>query len=77
MVPVAVPLLKKPMKHQSDNVFTKFTPDVFNSKVVLWKGWRAYIGPANHMEREWLANIEASVFFALRIQSVVATPRLC
>lgn len=61
-VPVAIPLLKRLLKHQADNVFTQFIPDCFHSKVIWWKGYGAYIGSANHTDRGWLTNIETGVF---------------
>ncbi|WP_303760972.1 phospholipase D family protein [Alcanivorax jadensis] len=61
-VPVSVPLLKRLLLNQKDNVFTKFIPDCFHPKVIWWKGYGAYIGSANHTERGWLTNIEAGVF---------------
>jgi len=61
-VPVAVPLLKRLLEHQKDNIFTRFIPDCFHPKVIWWKGYGAYIGSANHTDRGWLTNIEAGVF---------------
>ena len=61
-VPVAVPFLKRLLKHLSDNIFTNFVPDCFHSKVIWWKGYGAYIGSANHTDRGWLSNIEAGIF---------------
>ena len=61
-VPVSVPLLKRLLLSQKNNVFTKFIPDCFHPKVIWWKGYGAYIGSANHTERGWLTNIEAGVF---------------
>ena len=61
-VPVSVPLLKRLLQHQRDNVFTSFVRDCFHSKVIWWKGYGAYIGSANHTDRGWLTNIEAGVF---------------
>lgn len=61
-VPVSVPFLKRLLKHQKDNVFTKFVPDCFHSKVIWWKGYGAYIGSANHTDRAWVTNIEAGLF---------------
>lgn len=61
-VPVAVPLLKRLLGHQKDNVFSRFVPDCFHPKVIWWKGYGAYIGSANHTDRGWLTNIEAGVF---------------
>lgn len=61
-VPVSVPLLKRLLKHQKDNVFTRFVPDRFHPKVIWWKGYGAYIGSANHTDNGWLINIEAGVF---------------
>ncbi|MCW8193381.1 phosphatidylserine/phosphatidylglycerophosphate/cardiolipin synthase family protein [Proteobacteria bacterium 005FR1] len=63
-VPVAIPLLKRLLKHQRHNVFTNFIPDCFHSKVIWWKGYGAYIGSANHTDRGWLTNIEAGVFLS-------------
>jgi PLD-like domain len=63
-VPVAVPTLRKLLRHQSDNVFTKFIPDCFHPKIIWWKGYGAYIGSANLTDRGWLTNIEAGVFIS-------------
>lgn len=61
-VPVSIELLKRLLKHQKDNIFTKFVPDCFHAKVIWWKGYGAYIGSANHTDRGWLTNVEAGVF---------------
>lgn len=61
-VPVKIPLLKRLLKHQKDNVFTKFVPDKFHPKVIWWKGYGAYIGSANHTNSAWNQNIEAGIF---------------
>lgn len=61
-VPVSVPFLKRLLKHQKDNIFTRFVPDCFHPKVIWWKGYGAYIGSANHTDRGWMTNIEAGVF---------------
>ncbi len=61
-VPVSVELLRRLLKHQKDNVFTRFVPDCFHPKVIWWRGYGAYIGSANHTDRGWLTNIEAGVF---------------
>jgi hypothetical protein len=61
-VPVAVPLLERLLKHQSDNIFTRFVPDCLHAKVIWWRGYGAYIGSANHTGRGWLTNIEAGIF---------------
>lgn len=61
-VPVAVPLLKRLLKHQADNVFTSFVPDRFHPKVIWWQGYGAYIGSANHTDNGWNKNVEAGVF---------------
>jgi PLD-like domain len=63
-VPVSVGLLKRLLKHQKDNVFTRFVPDRFHPKIIWWKGYGAYIGSANHTDNGWLTNIEAGVFLA-------------
>ncbi|MGP0150974.1 phospholipase D family protein [Pseudomonas oryzihabitans] len=63
-VPVTVELLKRLLKHQGDNVFTRFVPDRFHSKVIWWKGYGAYIGSANHTDNGWLTNVEAGVFLS-------------
>ena len=57
-VPVAVELLRRLLKHQKDNVFTRFVPDRFHPKIIWWKGYGAYIGSANHTDNGWLTNIE-------------------
>lgn len=62
-VPVAVPMLETLLKHQRDNVFTKFIPDKLHAKVIWWKGYGAYIGSANHTDSAWFSNIELGVFF--------------
>ena len=62
-VPVAVPLLRRLLKHERDNIFCKFVPDRFHSKVIWWKGYGAYIGSANLTDRAWNANIEAGIFY--------------
>jgi hypothetical protein len=62
-VPVAVPMLETLLKHQKDNVFTKFIPDKLHAKVIWWKGYGAYIGSANHTDSAWFSNIELGVFF--------------
>lgn len=61
-VPVAVELLRRLLKHQKDNVFTRFVPDRFHPKIIWWKGYGAYIGSANHTDNGWLTNIETGVF---------------
>ena len=63
-VPVSVELLQRLLKHQKDNVFTRFVPDRFHPKVIWWKGYGAYIGSANHTDNGWLTNIEAGVFLS-------------
>ncbi|WMW80121.1 phospholipase D-like domain-containing protein [Undibacterium cyanobacteriorum] len=61
-VPVAIPLLRRLLKHHKDNVFCKLIPDVLHSKVIWWKGYGAYIGSANLTDRAWNSNIEAGIF---------------
>ena len=61
-VPVAVPLLKKLLRHHKDNVFCKLIPDYLHSKVIWWQGFGAYIGSANLTDRAWMTNIEAGLF---------------
>lgn len=61
-VPVSLPLLKRLLKSLPNNIFTRFVPDCFHSKVIWWKGYGAYIGSANHTDRGWLTNIEAGLF---------------
>jgi hypothetical protein len=61
-VPVAIPLLRRLLKHHKDNVFCKLIPDVLHSKVIWWKGYGAYIGSANLTDRAWFTNIEAGIF---------------
>lgn len=61
-VPVAVPLLKRLLKHHQDNIFCKLIPDYLHSKVIWWKGYGAYIGSANLTDRAWQTNIEAGIF---------------
>lgn len=63
-VPVSVELLKRLLKHQKDNVFTRFVPDRFHPKIIWWKGHGAYIGSANHTDNGWLTNVEAGVFLS-------------
>lgn len=63
-VPVSVELLKRLLKHQKDNFFTRFIPDRFQPKLIWWKGYGAYIGSANHTDNGWLTNIEAGVFLS-------------
>lgn len=63
-VPVAVPLLKKLLKHHRDNIFCKLIPDYLHSKVIWWHGYGAYIGSANLTDRAWMRNIEAGVFLS-------------
>lgn len=61
-VPVAIPLLNRLLAGLSKNIFTKFVPDCFHSKIIWWRGYGAYIGSANHTDRGWLTNIEAGIF---------------
>ncbi|WP_415905571.1 phospholipase D-like domain-containing protein [Neptuniibacter sp. QD48_55] len=61
-VPVSIPLLIRLLESQKSNVFTKFVPDCFHSKVIWWKGYGAYIGSANLTEIAWTTNIEAGLF---------------
>ena len=63
-VPVAVPLLKKLLKHHKDNIFCKLIPDYLHSKVIWWQGFGAYIGSANLTDRAWMTNIEAGLFLS-------------
>lgn len=63
-VPVSVELLRRLLKHQKDNVFTRFVPDRFHPKVIWWKSYGAYIGSANYTDNGWLTNIEAGVFLS-------------
>ncbi|RZO10710.1 phosphatidylserine/phosphatidylglycerophosphate/cardiolipin synthase family protein [Pseudomonas moorei] len=61
-VPVSVELLKRLLKHQKENVTTRFIPDCFHPKIIWWKGYGAYIGSANHTDNGWMTNIEVGVF---------------
>ncbi len=61
-VPVAIPLLKKLLKHHKDNIFCKLIPDYLHSKLIWWKGHGLYIGSANLTGRAWMTNIEAGLF---------------
>lgn len=61
-VPVAIPLMKRLLRHHKDNIFCRLIPDCLHSKVIWWKGYGAYIGSANLTERAWLTNIETGVF---------------
>lgn len=61
-VPVAVPLLRRLLRHQKDNIFCKLIPTHFHSKVIWWKGYGAYIGSANLTSNGWVSNIEAGIF---------------
>jgi len=61
-VPVAIPLLRRLLKHHKDNIFCKLIPDVLHSKVIWWKGYGAYLGSANLTDRAWFTNIEAGLF---------------
>lgn len=63
-VPVAVPLLKRLLRHHKDNVFCNLIPDRLHSKVIWWKGYGAYIGSANLTDRAWVSNVEAGVFLS-------------
>lgn len=63
-VPVSVELLKRLLRHQQNNIFTRFVPDRFHPKLIWWKGYGAYIGSANHTDNGWLTNIEAGVFLS-------------
>lgn len=63
-VPVSVELLKRLLRHQKDNIFTRFVPDRFHPKVIWWKGYGAYVGSANHTDNGWLTNIEAGIFLS-------------
>jgi hypothetical protein len=62
-VPVAVPMLKRLLKHHKNNIFCKLIPDYLHAKVIWWRGYGAYIGSANLTDRAWITNIEAGVFF--------------
>ena len=61
-VPVAVPLLKRLLRHHKDNIFCNLIPDRLHSKVIWWKGYGAYIGSANLTDRAWVSNVEAGIF---------------
>ena len=61
-VPVAIPLLKRLLRHHKDNIFCKLIPDCLHSKVIWWKGYGAYIGSANLTDSAWVSNIEAGMF---------------
>ena len=63
-VPVTIPLLRRLLRHERDNIFCKFIPDCLHSKVIWWKGYGAYIGSANLTDRAWFTNIEAGVFLS-------------
>lgn len=63
-VPVSVELLKRLLRHQQNNIFTRFVPDRFHPKLIWWKGYGAYIGSANHTDNGWLTNVEAGVFLS-------------
>lgn len=63
-VPVAVPLLRRLLQHERDNIFTRLIPDRLHSKVIWWKGYGAYIGSANLSDRAWNSNIEAGLFLS-------------
>src|SRR5690554_3776565 len=61
-VPVAIPFLRRLLSNLKNNIFTRFVPDCFHSKVIWWRGYGAYIGSANHTDRGWLTNIEVGIF---------------
>lgn len=63
-VPVAVPLLKRLLRHHKDNIFCNLIPDRLHSKVIWWKGYGAYIGSANLSDRAWVSNVEAGIFLS-------------
>lgn len=63
-VPVAVPLLKRLLRHHKDNIFCNLIPDRLHSKVIWWKGYGAYIGSANLTDRAWVSNVEAGIFLS-------------
>lgn len=63
-VPVAIPLLKRLLRHHKDNIFCKLIPDCLHSKFIWWKGYGAYIGSANLTDRAWFSNIEAGIFLS-------------
>lgn len=63
-VPVAVPLLKRLLRHHKDNIFCNLIPDCLHSKVIWWQGYGAYIGSANLSERAWMSNLEAGLFLS-------------
>lgn len=63
-VPVAPNLLRKLLENVGYNIFCNLVPDILHSKVILWKGYGAYIGSANLTDRAWNSNIEFGVFLS-------------